>query len=261
MQSPLSATLLWFTFAGDSACLLQSVRAARNIAPDCHRLIAMEAARPLPLDLQSHLRGMGCQVETDFCDRANNLNSLAHFKHQLEWMAAAGNPDDAQSWVVKIDSDTILNQHPFTWLSQAGPVHTAVCAWQPTWWFQGPAYGIRAADLPGLGRAVAETPQIIGEMADLDYPEDLTMGHLVAAVHGAASILQLSGGDTSTLFHGEQIAHYDYRRWPAFEVYEAFRVLHFGNRTCLPLGMPDAVKRLTVARVMERYLDWRQLPA
>lgn len=256
---PFSATLLWFAFAPDAACLLQSVRSARYHAPDSPRIIAQDHSHPLPLDVQAELRGLGCQLETDFVDREGNLNGLAHFTHQLDWLAAAGSPADAQNWVVKIDCDTILNAPLGSWIGEAGPIHEAVCAVQPTWWFQGPCYAVRAAALPTLRRHLADHPQALGDCAP-KFQEDRCMGHLLAAAFGPSAILALPGGHSSTLFHGLQIAHFDYRHWPPFATYEAFRTLHFGNRASLPDQMRDSVRRLAAAEAMRRYCDAIGLP-
>lgn len=255
------ATLLWFAYGPDAACLIQSVRAALHHAPDSPRVIAQDVAKPLPLDVQDQLRALGCQVETDFCDRQGNLNGLAHFAHQLEWMEAASHsmPADAQRWVVKIDCDTLINAPLATWIGEAGPIHDAVCAVQPTWWFQGPCYAVRAESLPPLRRHLAAHPQALGECAP-KYQEDRCMGHLLSATFGPQSILALPGGHSSTLFHGLQIAHFDYRTWPSFATYEAFRTLHFGNRSSLPNQMPDPVRRASAGETMRRYCDEIGIP-
>lgn len=258
-MAKFSASLLWFSFRDDADCLLESVRAARHHAPDAPRVVAMDAGAPLPLDVQARLRDEGCQVETDFVDRQTNLNGIEHWLHQMDWMTAAGDVQDAQSWVVKIDSDTLLNAPLATWLGEAGPVHEAVCAWQPKWWFQGPCYALRATAARQIRDAVAARPERVAACAP-KYREDETTGHALAGVYGPASILALPGGHSSTLFHGLQIAHYDYRMWPDFAIYSAFRTLHFGNRAELPPHMPDAVRRHTAAATMRRYLNEAGLP-
>lgn len=252
----MSATLLWFSFRDDAECLLQSVRAARHWAPEARRVIAQDHAAPLPLTIQAQLRDWGCEVETDFQDRARNLNGLEHFAGQLNWLVEAGR---MAQWVVKIDSDTLLNAPLEDWLEPDSP-HTAVCAWQPGWWFQGPCYALRAAALPGLRDHLAAHPQCLRECAP-GYPEDMSMGHLITAAHGPAAVLALPGGHRSTLFHGTQISHYDFQHWPAFDLYAPFRIIHFGNRNQLPPHMPDSTRRLTAAHTMEAFLDHRGVPA
>lgn len=253
----MTAALIWFTFRDDAACLEQSVRAARHHAPEARRIIAQQASAPLPMDVQARLREAGCQIETDFVDRQGNLRGLEHFAHQLDWFAAAGEGAD---WLIKIDSDTVVNAPLESWLGQAGPEHTAVCGWQPTWWFQGPCYAIRPARLPALRDHLAAHQQCLRECAP-HWPEDPCLAHLVVNCDGPAAILALPGGDPSTLFTGWQIAHFDFRHWPAFDFYRDFRTVHFGNRTQLPKDMPDPVRRLTAARTMSAFLDATGVPA
>lgn len=251
-----TATLIWFAFRDDADCLVQSVRAARHHAADSRRIIAQDAAAPLPPEIQAQLKELGCKVESDFVDRAGNLNGAAHFEHQLEWFAASGGHAD---WVVKIDCDTVINAPLSSWLPLAEPSHIAVCALQPTWWFQGCCYAVRAAALPNLRHHLAAHPQALRECAP-KFPEDTCLGHLITSAHGPKAILALPGGHASTLFHGLQIAHYDYQTWPPFETYAPFRTLHFGNRTALPKHMPDPVRRQAVAQTMTRYLDQAGIP-
>ena len=255
---PLSFSLIWFSFREDADCLLQSVRSARHHAPASPRLIVQDAAHPLPLEVQAQLRGMDCQVESDFVERGGNLNGLDHFAHQLAWLDAAASrattPDPSAGWVVKIDSDTVLNGPLESWIGEASADTAAVCAVQPTWWFQGPCYAVQASRLAYLRGYLADHPQALRECAP-KYPEDTCLGHLIAAAYGPKSILALPGGHSSTLFQGLQISHYDLAKWPPFDLYEAFRIVHFGNRGSLPPHMPDSVRRLTAAGVMKRYLD------
>jgi len=261
MSDQDQATLLWFTFRADADCLLQSVRAARHWAPDSRRIIVQDHSAPLPHVVQTALADLGCEIHTQATDRAGNLNGRDHFQTQLWWMQAAAFrlEEEPCPWVIKIDSDTLLNADPHTWLALAEG-HTAICAWQPTWWFQGPCYAIRAAALPALRDHLAAHPQAIRECAP-KFPEDTCMGHLITHAYGPKSILALPGGHHSTFFTGHQIASYNYQTWPDFTLFEPFRTLHFGNRDQLPPHMPDPTRRLTAARTMQAFLDCYNVPA
>lgn len=257
----MSATLLWFTFRDDADCLLQSVRSARHWAPDSRRVIVQDHAALLPYTVQTDLTNLGCELHTQTTDRNGNLNGRDHFTQQLWWMesaAAATGLEQPSRWVIKIDSDTLLNYPLHTWL-EPDHGHTAICAWQPTWWFQGPCYAVQFAALPALRDYLAEHPQAISGCGP-KFPEDTCMAHLITAANGPKSIRALPGGHSSTLFSGNQIASYNYQTWPDFAQYEPFRTLHFGNRDQLP-HMPDPTRRLTAARTMQAFLDWRGVPA
>lgn len=261
MEPSPSATLLWFTFRDDAECLLQSVRAARHWAPDSRRVIVQDHAALLPYAVQTALTDLGCEVHTQATDRNGNLNGRDHFDGQLWWMTVASFRHDAEPsrWVIKIDSDTLLNAPLHSWLD-LDKGHTAICAWQPTWWFQGPCYAVRTTALPALREHLAAHPQCLRECGP-KFPEDTCMGHLITHANGPKSILSLPGGHTSTLFTGHQIASYNYHTWPDFTLFEPFRTLHFGNRDQLPPHMPGPTRRLTAAHTMEAFLDWRGVPA
>lgn len=251
----MKITLIWFSFSADESCLLQSLRAARHHAPDCRRLVISDGAFPLSEEARQQFQEDGITHWASGTDRRGNLNGLVWLARQWDWLSTIASTD----WIVKIDSDTILNDHPQSWLQYARPNHAAVCAWQPTWWFQGPCYALRAAIPQTLRDHLAAHPQSLEHLAPR-YPEDVCTAHTIAAVHGPAAILALPGGSQSTLFQGRQIAHYSYKLWPDFGQYADFKTIHFGNRKSLPPQMPDAIRRHTAARTMAAYLDSQSIP-
>lgn len=254
----MSSALVWFTFAADEGCLLQSIRAARHHAPDSPRMVIMDAAAPFHSKTVTALRESGTLCLKDHTAREGNLNGLAWLDAQLIRLHHASSRVGTE-WAIKIDSDTLLNSPPSSWLQYAAPEHQAVCAWQPKWWFQGSCYALRAAAPQALRDHLAARPQAIASLAP-KYPEDTAVANLLTDLHGPASILALAGGSASTLFKGQQIAHYNFHSWPAFDLYHAFRIVCFGNRHSLPPQMPDAVRRHTAARTMQAFLDAAGVP-
>lgn len=258
----MTSALVWFTFSLDEGCLLQSVRAARYHAPESHRIVVMDHAAPIRISTAAALEATGTYVLGDDTPRSGNLNGLDWVKAQLRYLSDAARRPGIE-WAIKIDCDTLLNAQPSSWLQYATPDHQAVCAWQPKWWFQGSCYALRAAAPQALRDHLAAVPQGLPQLvAQLGpkFPEDVTTANLLTSLYGPASILALAGGSVSTLFKGEQIAHYNFHSWPAFEHYRAFRLVCFGNRHSLPPQMPDAVRRHTAARTMQAFLDAAGVP-
>lgn len=254
----MTSALVWFTFALDEACLLQSIRAARHHAPESPRVVVADSAAPIRPETVAALRLSGTQCLEDCAARAGNLNGREWLVAQLSRLGDAGSLPGVD-WVIKIDSDTLLNAPPSSWLQYASRDHQAVCAWQPKWWFQGSCYALRATTPQALRDHLAACPQVLASLAP-KYPEDTAVANILTDLHGPASILALAGGSASTLFKGEQIAHYNFHSWPAFEGYRPFRVVCFGNRHSLPPQMPDAVRRHTAARTMQAFLDAAGVP-
>lgn len=254
----MTSALVWFTFGPDEGCLLQSIRAARHHAPDSPRIVVMDHAATLRTATVAALESTGTLVIGDSTRREGNLNGLGWLDVQLRYLKDSASTPGIE-WAIKIDSDTLLNAPPSSWLQYAAPDHMAVCAWQPKWWFQGSCYALRAAAPQALRDHLAAHPQILRELAP-KYPEDTAVANLLTGLYGPPSILALAGGSASTLFKGEQIAHYNFHSWPAFDHYRPFRVVCMGNRCSLPPQMPDAVRRHTAARTMQAFLDAAGVP-
>jgi hypothetical protein len=258
---------VWFVWGPDAACLVQSVRSVRAVAPKAPCHVRVDPDHPLPDGVVFQLLQMGVTtVNPSKSSHGGNLNGLPHFccqMEELEWAAAGGlrqlgSEDEVflrPSWAhqgssgvaVKMDADVILRRldwlqpmlAPGSEINAAGFRQSEAAPWC------GPCYAVRHG-VPQLCRdTVAEVLRAgyLRLLLPRGLPEDGTLFAAMKRAH-LRGILTLPAWPCPLYFTGCQ-----YDGTPPADS----SVLYFGNRHLL--GGSDTATRATVAAAMQSAAD------
>lgn len=254
----MGLSFVWFTFAGDAGCLRQSLRSVAAVAPRAARHVFFDPDAPLPPDMVWELHLAGVHVRPSPAPHGGNLTGRTNLEQLLDALAAAG---AGGGWVVKIDSDTVVQS--LNWLlpgmAAGSPVAAVLfAATIPPQPCCGPCYALRA-DLPQrLRSTLAEPP---AELPFYDwYPEDHCVSVLLDATLSPTEVCRLPVFPTH-FFAGFQYdgddPDGDEELFPA---YHPISVVTFGNRSGVA-GESDSAKRAAAARTMQQFLDGQGIPS
>lgn len=241
-------SFVWFVWGPDAACLMQSVRAVRTVAPEAALRIRFDPDHPLPGEAIGELLEMGVgDIRASHAPHGGNLNGAAHFTQQMMEMEEAAAHGGDEAVVVKMDADVIVRRldwlHPM--LETGSPINAAGFRQGDAAPWCGPCYALRRG-VPRLCRdALAEVTQRGLERLLLPpgLPEDGTLFALMRRAH-LRGVLILPTWPDPRHFTGYQ---YDGQPLPRSSV------AYFGNRHLLTGS--DPTRRATVAQAMESAAD------
>lgn len=253
----VSLSFVWFSHRPDFACLLQSARSVRPLAPEAALTVFVDPADPFTPEQSAALRAAGCRVFVSTRPHGGNLNGVEHLDRQLQ---ALDRSATAADYVVKIDSDTVILS--LNWLAEAIARAGGADRWPPAAGFQmkrpvcplcGPCYALRA-DVPrALRRHLAAHPRALDALMP-KVPEDFATFTLLSACFPEANPALLDAWPLGNSFAG-----FNYKSPPRSpNPYLFFEVVTFGNRR--QLTGDDATRRSRAAEAMRTLLDLAGCP-